>query len=43
MGMDRKIMGVLLVVCLLILLWFALDHVFFPTLPTPAGVPPISK
>lgn len=41
--MDRKILWVLLIVCVAILLAFLLDHVLFPTLPIPAGAPPIMK
>lgn len=41
--MDRRIVFVLVILCLVILLAYALDHVFFPTLPVPAGVPPIAK
>lgn len=43
MGIDRRIIWLVLIACLIILLWFALDHVLFPTLPMPAGVPPIAK
>ena len=41
--MDRRVLWVLLLVILVIILWFALDHVLFPTLPVPAGVPSITK
>ena len=41
--MDRRLVFLLLIVCLAILLWFALDHVLFPTLPVPAGTPSIVK
>ena len=43
MGLDRRLVWVLLVVLVAIVLWWALDHVLFPTLPVPAGVPDISK
>jgi hypothetical protein len=43
MRLDRKIIYVLVLVCLVILLWFALDHVLFPDLPVPGGAPPITK
>lgn len=39
---DRRILWVLLIVVLLVVLWFALDHVLFPTLPVPAGAAPIT-
>jgi hypothetical protein len=41
--MDRRILWALVIVVLAIVLWWALDHVLFPTLPVPAGAPPISK
>ena len=41
--MDRRLVWVLLIVLLLVVLWFALDHVLFPTLPMPAGAPSIVK
>ena len=41
--MDRRILWALVIVLLAIVLWWALDHVLFPTLPVPAGAPPISK
>jgi hypothetical protein len=43
MRLDNKIIWIVLLVCLLIVLWFALDHVLFPTLPVPAGAPSITK
>ena len=43
MGLDRKIIWLLLIICLIILLWLGLDHIFFPDLPVPAGTPPITK
>lgn len=43
MGLDRRIVWIAAVVILLIVLWLALDHVLFPTLPTPAGAPSIAK
>ena len=43
MRVDRRVIWVLLIVCLILLLWLALDHILFPDLPTPADVPPISK
>ena len=43
MGLDRRLFWVLLVVLVAIVLWWALDHVLFPTLPVPAGVPDTSK
>lgn len=42
-GVDRRIVWIAAVIILLIALWFALDHVLFPTLPTPAGAPSIVK
>ncbi len=36
--MDRKILWILLIVCLVIILWWAFDHVLFPDLPVPGGV-----
>ncbi len=41
--MDRRIVWILTIVLLLAVLWFALDHVLFPTLPVPAGAPSIVK
>lgn len=41
--MDRRVVWVLAIVLLLVVLWFALDHVLFPTLPVPAGAPSIVK
>ena len=41
--MDRRIVFILVIIVLVIILWWALDHVLFPTLPVPAGVPPIAK
>ena len=43
MGLDRRIVWILVIVFLVIILWWALDHVLFPTLPMPAGTPPITK
>lgn len=43
MLMDRRLIWVLVIILLVIVLWWALDHVFFPDLPVPAGVAPISK
>ena len=43
MRIDRRFIWVLMLVLLIVVLWWALDHVFFPTLPMPAGAPPISK
>lgn len=43
MRFDNRLLWVVLIACLILLLWFALDHVLFPTLPVPAGVPPIAK
>ena len=40
---SRTIVGLVLIACLIVLLWLALDHVLFPDLPMPAGVPPIAK
>lgn len=40
---DRRIVWILVVVLLIIILAWALDHVFFPDLPVPAGVPSIAK
>ena len=40
---DRRLLWILLIAILIILLLWALDHVFFPDLPIPAGVPPITK
>ena len=41
--LDRRLVWLLVIVLLVIVLWFALDHVLFPTLPVPAGAPPITK
>ena len=43
MNLDRRIVWVLVIVLLIIVLWWALDHLFFPTLPMPAGAPSIAK
>ena len=43
MPIDRRIVWLLAVVVLLAVLALALDHVFFPDLPIPAGAPPIMK
>jgi hypothetical protein len=40
---DRRVIWILVIILLVIVLWWALDHVLFPTLPMPAGVAPISK
>jgi hypothetical protein len=40
---ERRIVWILVIILLVIVLWWALDHVLFPTLPMPAGVAPISK
>ena len=42
-GIDRRLLFVLLVIVLAILVWLLFDHVVFPTLPVPAGAPPITK
>lgn len=41
--MDRRIVWIAAIVILLIVLWLALDHVLFPTLPIPAGAPSITR
>lgn len=43
MGLDRRLVWILLIVVLVVVLWWALDHVLFPTLPMPADAPPITK
>lgn len=43
MRLDRRLLWVLVLALLILLLWYALDHVLFPTLPVPAGVPSIAK
>ena len=43
MRLDRRLLWVLLLALLILILWWAVDHVLFPTLPVPAGVPPIMK
>lgn len=43
MGMDRRLLWVLALAVLILVLWWALDHVLFPTLPLPAGAPSIAK
>ena len=43
MRIDRRIVWIAAIIILLVVLWLALDHVLFPTLPTPAGVPSIAK
>jgi hypothetical protein len=43
MRLDRRLLWVLVLALLILLLWYALDHVLFPTLPVPAGVTPIAK
>lgn len=40
---DRRLVWVLVIVLLIIVLLWALDHIFFPDLPLPAGVAPITK
>ncbi len=40
---DRRLLWIVVIVLLVILLAWALDHVLFPDLPMPAGVAPISK
>ena len=40
---DRRIVWLLVLVLLIIVLAWALDHVFYPDLPLPAGVAPIAK
>lgn len=42
-GIDRRLLFVLLLLVLAIVLWLLFDHVLFPTLPVPAGAPPITK
>ena len=42
-SVDRRIWTVVGVIVLAILLWLVLDHVLFPTLPVPAGAPPITR
>ena len=42
-GIDRRLLLVLFLVVIAILLWLLFDHVLFPTLPIPAGAPPITK
>ena len=42
--MDRRrLTWIAALLILAIALWFALDHVLFPTLPVPAGTPSIVK
>ncbi|MDX7949992.1 hypothetical protein P7D22_02225 [Lichenihabitans sp. Uapishka_5] len=41
--MNRRLLFILLIVLLVVVLAWALDHVLFPTLPVPAGVPSITK
>ena len=43
MNLDRRLLWVLVIVLLIIVLWWAFDHVLFPTLPMPAGAPSITK
>lgn len=43
MGLDRRLIWLLAIVLLVIVLWWAFDHVLFPTLPMPAGTAPITK
>ena len=43
MGLDKRIVWIVVLVLLVIVLWWAVDHLFFPTLPVPAGVAPITK
>lgn len=40
---DRRILYILVLILLIIILGWAVDHLFFPDLPVPAGVPSISK
>ncbi len=40
---TRKIVWLVLLACLIVVLWWAVDHVLFPDLPMPAGVAPIAK
>lgn len=42
-GLDKRVVWIAAIIILLIVLWLALDHVLFPTLPTPAGAPSIVK
>ena len=42
-SVDRRIWWVVGLVALAILLWLLFDHLLFPTLPVPAGAPPIIR
>ena len=43
MRIDRRIVTLLLIACVIVLIWLVLDHLLFPDLPIPAGAPPITK
>lgn len=40
---DRRILAIIIVIVLIIVLWWAVDHLFFPTLPMPEGAQPITR
>ena len=42
-AIDRRIWWVLGLIVVALLLYLIVDHVLFPTLPIPAGAPPITR
>lgn len=42
-AVDRRIWWVLGLIALAILVYLLVDHLLFPTLPVPAGAPPIAR
>lgn len=42
-SVDRRIWWAVGLIAVAILLWLLLDHLLFPTLPMPAGAPPITR
>ena len=42
-AVDRRIWWVLGLIALAILVYLLVDHLLFPTLPVPAGAPPITR
>lgn len=42
-AIDRRIWWVVGLVILVLVLWLLVDHLLFPTLPVPAGAPPVAR
>lgn len=42
-AIDRRIWWVVGLIALALVLWLLFDHLLFPTLPVPAGPPPITR